>query len=386
MKSNYSKYKIFKKKFHGLIYKGIALDYALGSYLAQYVWSNKKVRFILGLLFEGYKLDYSYISKKKNEYDVFTYYIERDDYRKLIEGYIEKSDTEYELVKIESEKKWKNLFLSLTYIYESWVLSRGRKFGVIDLLFVAFSLRVIDKIGNLNFKGYMSFNSAFKYESFLSLYFNARDVETFSIQHGAYFNFKNDTPIDVINYENLCSSNLLCWGQYTVDQIKNLVPKYTNIVNYGYPLVHSANNYKPQKENKAIYILVPRSIYKEEILNLFKILKDTGEEFVIRPHPSVKKEIGNYITTNKLEWIIDDKETMHSLLRKYKFKACISFNSTALFECILFNQNAIQYVSDNDEFILDNLCKFNNIITFKNAIETSVKQTVDVSYFFKSVL
>ena len=55
-------------------------------------------------------------------------------------------------------------------------------------------------------------------ENLLTQFFKLRNIPTYSLQEGVYFIFKKNPPLDSVQYENFETDNLLCWGQFSIDE------------------------------------------------------------------------------------------------------------------------------------------------------------------------
>ena len=69
-------------------------------------------------------------------------------------------------------------------------------------------------------------------------------------------------------------------------------------------------------------------------------------------------------------------------LTDYEYQFCISFNTTAMFEAALYEQKIIQYISNNDEFFIENVPSFKNLNEFKNVTSKDINRTIDTEYYF----
>ncbi|WP_413693978.1 hypothetical protein [Psychromonas sp. KJ10-2] len=163
-----------------------------------------------------------------------------------------------------------------------------------------------------------------------------------------YFNYINDTPYDVINYENVCSDYLLLWGNYSKNEISKLIPNSSNYIVFGYPKSKFPILSK-QIKSERIFVILPRDIYLDDSIKLLNFLKDYKIQFTIRPHPSISTKINDIIKSND-NFIIDSAMLLSESLNKHKYRAIISFNSTAIFEAALYEQNVYLFKTNKNEF------------------------------------
>ena len=133
------------------------------------------------------------------------------------------------------------------------------------ILALSIAFKIIDELEkqDIQCEKYIAFNSSYLVESFLTYYFRNRGIKTYSLQHGMYFNYINDTPYDVINFENVCADKLLVWGEYSKKEITPLMPKSSDCAVFGYPdskfpVISS------QVSSDKILVLLPRDIYLDK--------------------------------------------------------------------------------------------------------------------------
>ena len=140
-----------------------------------------------------------------------------------------------------------------------------------------------------------------------------------------------------------------------------------------------------RKHNKVLVVL-PRITYLNEINNLLDILGELNEEFIIRPHPTIYKFTLSKIR-NKENFLLDTNLNILSSLSSYKYKACVGFNTSCLFEACIYKQNIIQFNSSNNEFIIDGIPIFTTkedlkeLLTKKNYLTGSQYESLNNEFF-----
>lgn len=356
----FEKYKFIKNKLRQKSIDGYPIDRVMGSYLAREIWSNKYQKIILFL----YMIFVRY-SFKSNSNILLTNPSKRKSYKTLIKNFCIQQNYNKNIVaqvKIKP-RSILNLFKFFFIFIRSIEFKSNIKFT--DNLLISFlnsyarvTIKELESI-NLCAEKYIAFNSSYFFESFLCFYFKKRGVHTSSLQHGIYYKYENEIPFETINYENICADELICWSQFTIDQIKDIVPKDVVLLKNNYPYVTESERHKNSLQINKVLVLLPRIKYKKEIKNLIDILKKTNENYLIRPHPSTKRLAKSLIGGQK-NFSIDIKNNLSTTLLSGQFNFCISFNTTATFEAILFRQKVVNYVSGNDEFFLESIPKFNS--------------------------
>lgn len=385
--SNYNQYKQLKNALVGLEYKGYPLDRVLGSYLATFTWRTglSKLKYLIRLFFKK-----NYIRLPENTLPntkLYTYSIKRDDYLELIDAYISKQKHANTRV-IEIEECWSSIVDCYSFLVKTPIafsLARKTKTNsilekIILFLFTLFLLKTVDFLEKEDciIDEYFAFNSSYLYESFLSFYFRNRSIKNNSLQHGMYFKYNNQIPMDIINYENVCAENLLCWGDYSREQINSYLYSDVKPMVFGYP--KKIDDVTEKKEINLFYVFLPREIYLKESLELISFLANTGNEYLIRPHPSIR-ELVTPVIKKYDNFKLDDSSSLVGNLQNFNYLACIGFNSTAIFEAILYGQKIMQYLSENDEFIMPDAIQLNKRSILEVSLEQlAVKQQSD--YFF----
>jgi hypothetical protein len=178
-----------------------------------------------------------------------------------------------------------------------------------------------------------------------------------------YFEYLCEVPLDVINYENVCANKILLWGQYSFDQINKYIPSSSEALVYGYP--YNAGNKRKNDFVEYVYVLLPRQIYWEQSVELLNKLKMSNGCFIVRPHPSIKGDLSLWVESNKSsQFIIDESLLLESNLVNNCYRLVIGFNTTAVFQSLLYDQKVVIYTSGKDEFLNPGFETFNKEDSF----------------------
>lgn len=373
MNEKYNSYKGLKALLDGHAYKNYPLNLVLGSYLGMMTWKPS-----FSLYFQYIFLNIRKFSFPISQPVIYTYSTNRNDYTSLIKGYFPDANLQY--VRVENSKREMLLgcFSSFFYLFTALFYSFKVKCCMQDRLklIVALSLgfKVIDELEKKVIKcdKYIAFNSSYLIESFLSYYFRLRGIKTYSLQHGMYFNYCDETPYDVINFENVCAEKLLVWGRFSLNEIKQIVPQSTECFLFGYPDSQYPTK-PPESKVEEVLVLLPRDIYLDDVKVLLEYLKKYSFNYVIRPHPSISKYVSSVIL-NEAQFGLDTNSILSTTLSKYLYSAVIAFNSTAVFEASLYSQNVFLFKSSKTEFINPGFNDFNindnliEILSKKNSL------------------
>lgn len=363
------------------------MDLASGSILARLIWKKNKLRNILLFLFFVPKFNSVRI---KFDYLLTYSFSGRPDHLSKLQLYCASRNIDESNIVQISRAKPSSINDVLAVLF-SWVISIKYlfKFGIYSQFFeifiaIAYTIRVVRYLNSkkLNVKNYIAFNSADMEESILCLIFNNDSVPTTGLQHGMYCKFLNDIPLDVINYENICAKQFIPWGEYSKLQIEEYLPKDVKCLEVSYDFYPI--NIPAKIECNIILVLLPRINYKDEVLCLLELLsKESNCDFEFKLHPSLLSCAAILL---KIEGITTFKlvknDSLQDILTKFSYRACISFNSTALFESILYGQNTIQYINENNEFMVDKISTFSNSSQFSKLLTAPIKN-IEKEFFFK---
>lgn len=367
-----------------LNYRDYPLSRAGASIIGLLTW-NYNLANVLHWLFKRVPNVFNIKSKAR----IITCSINRADYNLLLKSYFPDDEFHYLDMsngmpgRVKCFRMIKSILLSL---YFSVFKVRGKlRDRLIIAAVVAFAVRVIDELeeNQITCKEYYAFNSSFLLESFLCFYFKKRSIPSYSFQHGMYFNFTgNNKPYDVINYENICSDYFLCWGEYTKNEIQHLIPCDVVIKIIGNQLLNSITACKQREQEDTIYVLLPRDIYWNQSVALLNIISDLNLKMkvVVRPHPSISDRLSLLIQEHK-GMIIDVNPDLVSMLRDNCFHAVISFNSTAIFQAIAFNQKVVCF-DNNSEFDISMFNSFGTGEELMHLLSMGEYYEHNVSYYF----
>ncbi|MBB5187722.1 hypothetical protein HNQ57_002000 [Zhongshania antarctica] len=324
---------------------------------------------------------------------LFIWTLNRPDYKKLSAEYKKKLGWDFQEFCVGADViGYKFRFDLSVLLGGAKIVSRLANLGVFDRIIVFLS--VVRSLNSWNYfqstldlervKRCLSFNSSYEYESVFTHYLRSRDIETFSMQHGMYFKFENETPIDVINYENIAAGKILVWGDFTKEQIAPYIPSATRTIVFGNPCYGAGFNPVVPAPSNRVLVCLPRRSYLAEIWQLVTLIQsDIFSEFifVLRFHPSVGVVEVPYQKDNIVP---SDKSSLSEDLLSGKVSRVIGFNSTALFECAAFGYPVIQYISGNDEVTSAGFDQFSSAAGLHMWLAACVGSNLDASYYFGS--
>lgn len=389
---NFKKYKNLKTALEGYDIYGIPLDKLAGFFIASIVYNadkNKQLDFFVKL--KNSIRFFFFIPKiKKISTDnacLFGWGTVREDYTRLSNAYKKEMGCDFDSICLSAALNgFKFYFNFYAFFFALFVTFKINKIKIKDRIVVFKSIYASVSFLNFmknnfrfdNVKKYLSFNSSNKYESVFTLYLRYffSNVETYSMQHGMYFNYQNEIPLDVINFENVMANNILVWGEFTAEQIKDHLYEDVKVKIFGNPLYQDkeilTNSYNPSSNN--ILVCLPRVIYQKEIFDLVELIKSqkfNSFSFFLRPHPSFDKRILSAMISKVSNIKISSDKSMKEEFN-ISLKAVIGFNSTSLFESIFYGVPVLQFVSGNDEFLNAGFFEFTNEKQLNSFLNTSI--------------
>lgn len=377
--TKFKQYKKLKSFLEGKCYRDYPLHLVLGSYLGMMTWKPTRKLFT----------NYIFLNVKKlqdleSDDIVLTYSTERSDYQLLMSKFAPNVGPQY--VRIDNTKKEQinGLLMTISSLLRAVVFLRKVKCSLQDKVVltcgISVAFKIIDEIEKMDIRceKYVAFNSSYLIESFLSYYFRKRRIKTYSLQHGLYFNYINEIPFDVMNYENVCANELLLWGEYSKKEVERFMPSSSRCKVYGYPV----EAIPLRKSSDIILVLLPRDIYLRESIQLLEYLNKFSESYIIRAHPSILSNIEKMNLYNNIS--IDRNKTLKETLYANKYKVVIGFNSTSLFEASLYEQDILLFKTKNQEFKNPG---FEEISVDADLYEciNNIKPHIDNRYFFKEM-
>ena len=295
-KSNYEKYKELKTLFD-FEYRGFNMGQLMGSEIAGQVYSLERFSVVPSIKNSLKYFDLSSFMNEINSKNIITYTYDRDDYLELCYSYISQLRLKEYKLKIIPKKMGK-VTINLVHIYKSLVFFfklKDLEFKIkINLLsYLITSKNTIDALLKSTIhlpENYYSFNSSDGVETFITLYYKQKGVNTYSFQHGMYFNFLEPIPVDVINFENFVADKMLCWGRYSVDEMRKFGINKSRLILFGNPKYNQINPYSRSNTTfKRCLVSLSRRQYNEGNYKLLKIVQSIKSDIVfdIKLHPSL---------------------------------------------------------------------------------------------------
>ncbi|MFX1702576.1 hypothetical protein PV783_01415 [Chitinophaga sp. CC14] len=220
------------------------------------------------------------------------------------------------------------------------------------------------------YESYLAFSSVHPYEAIFTLYFQKRKVPTYSLQHGLYFIFQRDIPIDALAYENFISDFHFCWGAYTRDEFVSYGIAADRLLIGGYPRkAHFVRKSSPIKCSRCI-IFLARHKYAESNFKLINMLeeykkknRDDNVQLYFKLHPTLDASLYEE-KVKDVGVILMDNLTLTELLQSDKFDFSLAINTAAYYESYIYGVPSLRFSDDS----------FENGIGVRDDIFTSVEE------------
>lgn len=337
---------------------------------------------------------------------VISFLIDRDDYQDLANS-VKAIYPDSSIVKLSALPKKKISFLSFSYFKHlgkaaKLILSRPIDESFMTKLFlIGLITKIFNQINILedtqcpeNINRYICFNAAYKEESLLTLYFKKRGIETISMQHGIFCNFKLIIPFDYINFDNMIADKLLCWGQSTVDYLASKGIDKSRLILMGNPKYKDLTIEHIDQSFTKCLVLLGRAIYIPSNDKLLALLSEFNKKynnkilFYIKKHPFLMdvehKSFAN-ISNNMI--FLGREHSVQEVLRSDMVNFTIAVNTTAYYESLALGKISLRWSeSENEEFIgMDD--KFLNLAEFETKLnEFSEKPESEVRQEMKDII
>ena len=334
----------------------------------------------------------AFIFSMPNEY--------RNDHAELVESVMDEIEGNKEIVK---RPKGLRFTLNFKIIRESLheVLDRKENLSLKEIIYYWGSLCYYKNLllwlekktrFPIKTKAFIAFNGAFPPHNIWTVFFNKWDIPSYSLQHGLYVGYRYKVPMSIINYENLPSKKVLCWGKNTFNSLIKFGYKPERLIIAGNPKYKNTAVQKVKQSFKNGIVLLGRKIYDKGNEELLTILSEYQEQnqtkFYIKPHPSLS--IQKYETLCKqlhLNWMNNHK-LLSGLLSSGRFDFSISYNTTAYYESLVSGLPSFRFVLfENEDFLglNDKFCTLSElevkISNFKNLSENELQQNISELLF-----
>lgn len=393
-KTFYDNYKTIKAKLD-YTYKGYNLQSLVPGYL-NFVFdgivpSNRDV-------VKGFYKSFSSIDLRKipsiKAKTIITYLIGRQDYKNLAlatqEYYTDSQVVDLSLLPtvrfslLNPFYIW-HLLKSLRIVFTRNVGSSIReRLSIIAILTLIFNqIRLLEKAkssGSIN--QYICFNSSYKEESLLTLYFNKRKIETITLQHGIFCNYKQLIPFDYINFENRQAQKVLAWGQATIDYFTANGIDSSGIIMFGNAKYKTIRIDKIHQSFKSCLVLLGRGLYIDTNNKLLSMLTEYNKKhnnsivFYIKKHPFLfDEEHRQYANISNQLIFLGKEHPAEEVLKSSLVDFSISVNTTAYYESLALGKPCLRWTeAENEDFFgLDD--KFENIDEFESKL--NILKTMD---------
>ena len=157
------------------------------------------------------------------------------------------------------------------------------------------------------------------------------------MQEGIYFIFKKNPPVDLIQYENFETDNLMCWGKFSVDEFISYGISPSRLSIAGYPKKVEIKLIKQNNSFKRCMILVARDSFRNTNMALLNILSNYSDEyeFYIKLHPSCDYSFySNYSDSHNMI-IVPKETTVNECLINSVYDFAVAVNTTAYYEALM---------------------------------------------------
>jgi hypothetical protein len=359
MTTKYKKYKELKK-FFNFEYRG----FNMGEVMAMDIMAsvcNKNFSFYL-------RHSISLIYRKKNfsilndiideDLSLNTYTPNREYHRELTEKYVKKLNINSRIFFLNSLRSER--YFDIKYFFSSMKIVL-RSDNIFALKYIYFSILLshhkilIDLILKENIKlpkSYYAFNSSTGLESLLTLYFKQKGVNTYSLQHGLYFSLNNPVP-NIINIENILADKVLCWGNYSIEEMVKFGVKKDRLIQFGNPKYTKIIPYIKKNCLKRCLVLLSRQECNKGNIQLISMLTTMKNiKFDIKLHSTLNFEYYKNVTSQFTHINLIENNILLSEIFKKDYDFSITYNTTTHYESLISGIVSFGYDFESDGGIL----------------------------------
>lgn len=255
----------------------------------------------------------------------------------------------------------RHLFKSLRIVFGASIKESfmTRLYLVALITAILNQVKVLDKQQcSSTIKQYICFNSAYKEESLLTAYFKKRGIETISLQHGIFCDFKDIIPFDIINMDNMISDKLMCWGKSTQDYLRSKGFDDSKFILMGNPKYKDTQITHVGQSFKKCLVLLGRSVYIPSNDRLLALLQEFNTKhnnkvlFYIKKHPFVvDAEHKQYASIANNLFFVGREHSVQEVLRSDMVDFTIAVNTTAYYESLALGKISLRWSdAENEDF------------------------------------
>lgn len=352
---HFTNYKYLKSQF-AFKYKGFEIDRILA--ISIWYWSNSSSFFLCQLPFFFKKVDYGFLEAIESDYVLYSDE-PRKDHNSTFNQIANKVKGKYVIINKSTGLKYLYL-LSIRNIIKSFILvfSHIKKLNLGQKICVAgylcMYINTIDELLRLKIKvpkKLVLFSAVHEKQNLLSQFYKMKGTQIIGLTHGTQFIYKNNIPIDCINYENL-DVECLVWSQMTKDEyIKYGIDKEKVFV-AGYP-----KNYqlKPLSINrlKKCLVLLCRKAFDDSNMRLLNLLSSyVGQyDFFLKLHPSCEYTKYKKISEQVGFEMIPHEVLLSECMDNEKYDFAIAVNTTSYYEILIAGIPCLRF-EDGDVYDL----------------------------------
>jgi hypothetical protein len=375
MQSTFEIYSKIKQRLSGTTYNGIELCGPCSAIIANSLYSKKSTRKKLKSAFKLMWREPKHSNKDEFVGDILTWNSIRPDHKKNAEELCERLNDgteQFRLVRVPDISEDYQTSFSLKSFRQALKITISAnikpKYFFIVLSAVTYTIRYYDSLYKhsllKNVSKLIAYNSSNIPECFIVSACNYYNVPTYSLQHSLYQDYPQAPPLDVINYENVTAKNLLVWSEFCRKQIANFYKKQQRTFHFNMIIAGHLKNQpqifcrtvelKPAK----ILCLLPRDEIESSVA-LLKLLRNLGtdQDILVRLHPVTPKD---KIFQGPLppNFYLDTNQLLTTTLQNHNIVIALGFNTTSLFEALLFDIPCALFSAPDSTFMIPELPSF----------------------------
>ena len=382
----YSLYAKTKESLRLATYAGHNLCNPAAALLAHLLFDNRSTRKRIRSAIKLIRMTPRYSNHEQLKGHAYIWHCDRDDQSALamsLGKQLERNISFMPAIKQDADKS-----LDWRAMYAAWKITRRcplpwlQRFYVFSVLchtikhFKAIdTLQIPQQITSL-----VSYNSANIPECFLVAACRHHGLPTYSLQHGLYHRYRGEQPIDIINYENVTADTLLVWSEFCRTEIEAFYretgrsPDFDiQVAGYINPPEPAHVSPRPAHAQKHLLCVLPGKRYVKDSIELLRLLAALQPRYplTVRLHPLLASNAA-LLAALPASATLDDSPTLADTLRAGRYDLVVGFNTTSLFETMLFDVPCALYRAQSLNLNADGVPSFRTAAELAALIESPI--------------
>lgn len=360
-------YRAIKRNLHGLTYKGYDLCKPAAAIIANHLNDDKKLLRKWRKAFRLLWIEPRHSNAEALHGRLLAWNTPRADHKlnaERIAQAINSPDHHWRLVQVMDITKDCRRTWNLSTPWRALRLTLASRVGAPHFLYtlaaLTYSMRYFESVERRDLTSgierLIAYNSSNVPECFLTTACKRNGIQTFSLQHGLYYDYLIPPPLAIINYENVTADALLVWSEFCRKQIEAFFQRDGQPADFAMPLAGYLKPVPPAcapvapGARRQMLCLLPRSGLESSI-RLVQLLGGLHEhcDVLLRPHPALRKN-KVFLEAVPATLEMDENPLLETTLAERDVCLAVGFNTTSLFDTLLVHVPCALYETPQTTF------------------------------------